>query len=58
MLLHSEGAFCVSIDCDDPPRSWHLELEVRIMWYHIESSKCGLSEQCVLATVERDDVTD
>ena len=37
VLLHAERALCVSIDCDDPPRSWHLELEICIVWYHIES---------------------
>ena len=40
MLLRAERALCVSINCDDPPRSWHLELEVCIMRYRIESSKC------------------
>ena len=41
-----------------PPRSWHLELEVGIMWYRIESRKCGSSEQCVIATAEGDDIKD
>ena len=58
MLLCSERALCVSIDCDDPQRSWHLELKVCIMRYRIESSKCGSSEQCVVTTVERDYVED
>ena len=54
VLLRMERALCVSIDCDDPPRSWHLELEVCIMRYHIESRKCGSLEQCMIATTERD----
>ena len=58
VLLRAERALCVSIDCDDPPRSWHLELEVCIMRYRIESGKCGSSEQCVIATAERDDIED
>ena len=28
VLLRAERVLCVSINCDDPPRSWHLELEV------------------------------
>ena len=31
VLLGSERALCVSIDCDDPQRSWHLELEVCVV---------------------------
>ena len=58
MLFCSKGAVHISVDSDDPVRSWHLELEVCIMWYRIESSKCGSSEQCMVATAERDDVED
>ena len=58
MLFRTEGAVCVSIDCYDPARSWHLELEVCIVWYRIESRKCGSSKQCMIATTERDDVKD
>ena len=58
MLFCSERAFHVSIDCYDPARSWYLELEVCIVWYRIESSKCGSSEQCVVTTAERDDIED
>ena len=43
MLLCSEGSLCVSIDCNNSARSWHLELEVCIMWYRIESSEYGSS---------------
>ena len=41
VLLRVERALCVSIDYDDPPRSWHFELEICIMCYHIESCECG-----------------
>ena len=58
VLLRSEKALCVSITCDDPLRSWHLELEVYIMWYHIESSESGSSEQRVITTGERDYIED
>ena len=58
VLLRAERALYVSIDRDDPPRSWHLELEVCIMRYRIESHKCGSSEQCVIATAEGDDIED
>ena len=58
MLLCMEGALCVSIDCYNPTRSWHFELEVCIMRYRIESGKCGSPEQCVIATAEWDDIED
>ena len=58
MLFYSKGVVNISINSDDPARSWHLELEVCIMWYRIESSECGSSEQCMVATAERDDVED
>ena len=56
VLLCSERALCVSIDCYNPVSSWHLELEVGIMQYCIESSKCGSSEQRMIATAEGDDI--
>ena len=43
VLLRTEGALCVSIDYYNPARSWHLELEVCVVWYRIESSKYGSS---------------
>ena len=58
VLLRVERAVCVSIYCYNPARSCHLELEVCIVWYRIESSKCGSSEQCVVTTTERDDIED
>ena len=58
VLLRLEGALCVSIDYNDPLRSWHLELEVCIMRYRIESSKCGSPEQRVITTAERDYIED
>ena len=58
VLLGTEGALRVSINCDDPLRSWHLELEVCIMRYRIESCKCGSPEQCMIATAERDYIED
>ena len=56
--LCTEGALYVSIDCYNPTRTWHLELEVCVMRYRIESDKCGPSEQCVIATAEGDDIED
>ena len=58
MLFCSERAVHVSVDSYDPVRSWHLELEVCIVWYCIESSECGSSEQCVLTTTKSDDIED
>ena len=52
MLLCLERALCVSIDYNNSARSWHLELEVCIMRYRIESSKCGSPEQRVITTAD------
>ena len=58
MLLRMERAFRVSINCYNPARSWHFELEVCIMRYRIKYGECGSSEQCVIGTVEGDDIED
>ena len=58
VLLGTEGAFRVSIDCYDTAWSGHLEFEIGIVWYRIESSKCSSSEQCLIATAEGDDIED
>ena len=56
VLFCTERVVHISIDCYDPARAWHLELEVCIVWHRIESSECGSSEQCVVTTTERDDI--
>ena len=43
VLLRTEGALCISIDCYNTAGSGHLELEVGIVWQRIESSECGSS---------------
>ena len=58
VLLGTEGALRVSIDYYDTAWSRHLELEISIVQYRIESGKRGSSEQCVIATTEGDDVKD
>ena len=58
MLFCLKGAVHISVDSDDPTRSRHLELEICVVRHRIESCKCGLPEQCVVATAERDDVED
>ena len=58
MLLDTEGAFRISIDCYDATWSGHLELEISVVRYRIESSTCGLSEQCVITAADWDDVED
>ena len=58
MLLCSEGAFRIAIDCYDAAWTGHLELEISIVWHCVESSKCGSSEQCVIAAAEGDDIED
>ena len=47
-----EGAFSVSIDCYDTAWSGHLKFEISVVWHRIESSECGSSEQCMIATAE------
>ena len=58
MLLCSEGAFHIAIDCYDAAWARHLELKIRIVWHCVESSKLGSSEQCVVAAAEGDDIED
>ena len=43
VLLHTEEALCISIDCYNTAGSGHLELEVGIVRHRIESSECGSS---------------
>ena len=43
VLLHTEGALYISIDCYNTTGPGHLELEVGIVWLHIESSECRSS---------------
>ena len=58
MLFCTEGAFRLSIDYYDTAWTGHLELEISIVWYRVESSKCGSSQQCVIATSKGDDIKD
>ena len=58
VLLHSEGAFGVSIDRNYSSRAWHFELKVCVVRYRIELGECGSPEQCVIATAEWDYVED
>ena len=52
MLLGTKGVFRVSINCYDAAWSGHLELEISIVWHHVELSKCGSSKQCVIAAAK------
>ena len=58
VLLHTKGVFRVSINRYYAAWFGHLELEVSIVWHCVESSKCGSSEQCVVAAAEGDDIED
>ena len=58
MLFCTEGAFRISIDCYDATWTGHLELEISIVWYCVESSKRSSSEQCMIAAAEGDDIED
>ena len=58
VLLSAKGALRIPVNCYDTAGSRHFKLEVGIVWYRIESSECGSSEQCMIATPERDGVKD
>ena len=58
MLLCSEGAFHIAIDCYDAAWTGHLELEISIVWYYIELSEHSSSEQCVIAAAEGGNIED
>ena len=58
VLLSAEGALRVSINCYNPAWSGHLELEIGVVRHRIESSECGSSKQCVIATAKGDDIED
>ena len=58
VLLGTEGAFSISVDHYDTAWSGHLELEVGVVRHRIESSECGSSEQCMIATAEWDYIED
>ena len=58
MLLCTEGAFRVSVDHYNATWTRHLELKISIVRYSVESSECGSSQQCVIATAKGDDVED
>ena len=48
----------MSIDSDDATLSGHFKLQISIVQDCIKAGKSGLSEQCMIATWERDDVED
>ena len=56
MLLGTEGASSVSIDSYDAMWTRHFKLKISIVWHRVESSKCGSSKQCMIATTEGDDI--
>ena len=58
MLLCSEGAFRIAIDCYDAALTGHLELKISIVWHCVESSKRRSSEQRMIAAAEGDDIED
>ena len=58
MLFYMERAFRIAIECYDATWAGHLKLEISIVWYCVESSKRGSSEQCMIAAAEWDDIED
>ena len=58
MLLCSEGAFRIAIDCYDAAWTGHLELEISIVWHRVESSECSPTEQCMIAAAKGDNIKD
>ena len=58
MLLSTEGTLRISVDRYYTAWSGHLELEVGVVRHRIEFTECGSSEQCMIATMEGDDIED
>ena len=58
MFFFTKRAVHIPVDCYDPAQAWHLELEICIVWYRIESHKCSPPEQCMITTAERDYIED
>ena len=58
MLLCSEGALRIAVDCYDTAWTGHLELEISIVWHCIKSGECSSSEQRMIAAAKGDDVED
>ena len=58
MLFSMEGALHVTIDCNNATRSRHFKLQVSIVRDCIKAGESSSSEQCMVATAERDDVED
>ena len=58
MLFGMEGAFNLGINCYDTVWTGHLELKISVVWHRVELSKCGSSEQCMIAAAKRDDIKD
>ena len=58
VLLSTEGALRISFDRYYTAWSGNLALEVSVVQHRIESSECGSSKQCMVTTVERDDIED
>ena len=58
MLLCTKRAFRIAIDCYDAAWTGHLELEISIVWYCVESNERSSSEQCMIAAAKGDDIKD
>ena len=46
----------ISVHCNDAMWTGHLECEGSVVWYCIKASESFVSEQCLIATLERSDV--
>ena len=58
MLFSMERVLHISINCDDAPRSGHFKLQISIVQDRIKMGESGSSEQCMVATSERNDIKD
>ena len=58
MFFSTEGALHISIDCNNATGSRHLKLHISIVRDCIKAGESSSSEQCVIATAERDYVED
>ena len=55
-LFGTQRSLNISVYCNDAMWTGHLECEGGVVWYCIKVSESFLSEQCLIATLERSDV--
>ena len=56
MILCMEGVFRLSIYCYDTAWTRHFKFCVGVEWGRIKTSKSGMPQKCMVATVERGNI--